>query len=72
MGTEWQVVMVSGLANQKQAQEYYRTLNSEKALEKLLISVDFKQFVISNANFTDFYKNQDIKGYQAFFDENYK
>lgn len=72
MGKEWQVVMVSGLGNKAKAEEYLRTLINQKPLEKLLLTVEFKQFVISNANFTDFYKAQDIDGYQAFFEEHYK
>ncbi len=72
MGTDQQVVMVSGLANKARAEEYLRTLVNEKPLEKLLLTIDYKQFVISNANFTDFYKSQDIAGYMAFFREHYK
>lgn len=71
MGTEWQVIMVSGLANKKQAEQYFKTLNNENALENLLITVSFEQFVISNANFSTFYKAQDIAGYKAFFEEFY-
>lgn len=72
MGSDWQVVMVSGLANKARAEEYLRTIISEKPLEMVLLSVNAKQFVISNANFSDFYKGQDIDGYQAFFEEHYK
>ena len=66
------MVMVSGLPNKERALTYLTTLNNEKALERLLLSIDFKQFVISNANFTDFYKNQDVEGYQIFYQENYE
>lgn len=72
MGRDNQVVMVSGLPNKERALTYLTTLNNEKALERLLLSIDFKQFVISNANFTDFYKNQDVEGYQIFYQENYE
>ena len=71
MGTEWQVIMISGLANKTQAEAYFKTLNNENALENLLITVSFEQFVISNANFSTFYKAQDIGGYKAFFEEFY-
>ncbi len=72
MGRDQQVIMVSGLANKERALNYLNTLNNEKALEQLLLSVDYKQFVISNANFTDFYKKQDIEGYQIFYQEHYQ
>jgi tetratricopeptide (TPR) repeat protein len=71
MGLEKNVIMVSGLANKSRAEQYYQTLNSEKYLEKELLSVDFKQFVISNANFAEFYKRQDVEGYQTFFNSHY-
>lgn len=72
MGSEYAVVTVSGLPNKDRAMQYYQTLNNERALEQELLSIDFKQFVISNANFSTFYTNQDIKGYQEFFETNYQ
>ncbi len=72
MGTEWQVIMVSGLANKNQAESYLRALINEKPLELELLSLSFEQFVISNSNFTAFYKAQDIKGYKEFFEEHYE
>lgn len=71
MGTEQNVIMVSGLANKARAEQYFQTLNNEKYLDKELLSVDFKQFVISNANFAEFYKRQDLEGYQKFFATHY-
>tara|TARA_R110002050_G_scaffold293172_1_gene449296 strand:+ start:2293 stop:4809 length:2517 start_codon:yes stop_codon:yes gene_type:complete len=71
MGLDKNVVMVSGLANKVRAEQYYQTINNEKYLEKELLSVDFKQFVISNANFAEFYKRQDVEGYLTFFNSHY-
>ncbi len=71
MGREKNIVMVSGLANKSRAEQFFTTLNNEKYLEKELLSVDFKQFVISNANFAEFYKREDVEGYLSFFDKNY-
>lgn len=71
MGLEWQLIMVSGLANKNQAERYFKTLNNERTLEKELLSMSFEQFVISNSNFSAFYKSQDITGYKAFFEEHY-
>lgn len=72
MGTEYQLIMVSGLANKGRAMNFMQTLTSTKTLEMELLSIDYKQFVISNANFTAFYKEQDLEVYQAFFKENYQ
>ena len=71
MGLDYQLIMVSGLANKQQAMAYFQTLNNEKALEKQLLSLSFEQFVISNSNFSAFYKAQDIVGYKEFYKEHY-
>lgn len=72
VGTDKQLVTVSGLPNSKRAQQYLQTVINEKALQAELNAVVYNQFVISNANFTSFYTNQDIEGYMEFFRENYK
>lgn len=72
MGTEKQLVMVSGLPNKQRAERYIQTLINEKYLEMELISVNFEHFVISNSNFGDFYKKADIESYLAFYREYYK
>jgi TolA-binding protein len=72
MGTEWQLLMVNGLNNKQRAEDFFRTINNENALDQALGSADYKQFVISNANFATFYKNQDIKAYLDFYRENYQ
>lgn len=71
MGRDKQVILVSGLPNKDRAMNFLNTLVNEQTLAKQLLSVDYKQFVISNANFTDFYKNQDVEGYQKFYNQNY-
>lgn len=72
MGTEKQMVMVSGLPNKQRAERYIQTLIDEKYLEAELISVNFEHFVIANSNFGAFYKQADLKGYQSFYQEHYK
>lgn len=71
LGTEQQLVTVSGFPNKRRAMQYLGTLQNEKVLNDALISVDNEQFVISNANFSVFYVGQDIKGYLSFFKEHY-
>lgn len=72
LGSDQQVIMVSGLPNKQRAQQYQRTLANEKKLERYLVGVDNKQFVISNANFSTFYTSQDLPGYLKFYEEHYK
>ena len=72
IGTQYQLVSVSGLPNKSRAQQYLKNLQNEKILETELLSVDYKQFVISNANFSKFYTNQDVEGYMEFYKDNYK
>lgn len=72
LGTSKQLVTVSGLPNSKRAEQYLQTIINESALQVELNGVDFQQFVISNANFSTFYTNQDTEGYLKFYKENYK
>jgi tetratricopeptide (TPR) repeat protein len=71
MGTDKSLISVSGLANRDRAKRYLSTLVNEKALEKELISVNFQQFVISNVNFSTFYRSQDVSGYKKFYQKHY-
>ncbi|MDR9373718.1 MAG: tetratricopeptide repeat protein [Schleiferiaceae bacterium] len=71
MGTDKSLISVSGLANRDRAKRYLSTLVNEKALEKELISVNFQQFVISNVNFSNFYRSQDVSGYKKFYQKYY-
>jgi tetratricopeptide (TPR) repeat protein len=72
MGGEYQLITVSGLPNRGRALQYLKTLKNQKTLEAELLSVDYKQFVISNPNFSEFYTQKDTEGYMKFFKENYK
>lgn len=71
LGSDRQLVTVSGFPNKRKAMRYLNTLQNEKVLNDALISVENEQFVISNANFSVFYVDQDIAGYLSFFKEHY-
>ncbi len=68
---EEQMVMVSGLPNDKKAIQFYETILQQKVLDKNLKPQEIKHFVISNSNFTTFYQDKDFEGYIGFFKENY-
>jgi hypothetical protein len=72
LGSKYQLVSVSGLPNQQRALQYLKTLTNQKILELELLSVEAKQFVISNSNFSSFYTQKDVAGYEEFYNENYK
>jgi tetratricopeptide (TPR) repeat protein len=72
LGSKYQLVSVSGLPNMQRAQQFLKTLANEKTLELELLSVDAKQFVISNSNFSSFYTQQDLDGYLEFYEQHYK
>lgn len=70
---EEQMVLVSGLPNKQKAIQYMSILGQQDLLEKNLGSKeDVKHFVISNTNFTTFYRDKDFKGYQSYFQNNYR
>lgn len=69
---EEQMVMVSGLPNDRKARQFFDVITQQKVLEKNLKPAEIKHFVISNSNFRTFYQEKDFEGYLKFFQENNK
>ena len=44
---------------------------SNKIIIEELKKSNYNKIIISELNFTEFYKNNDIEGYSKFFDNNY-
>ena len=68
---EQQMVMVSGLPNNRKAMQYFEFLKQQNVLEKNLKPKEIKHFVISNSNFTKVYSKKDFEGYLKFFENKY-
>ncbi len=72
ISAEKQMILVSGLPNEKTAIQYFEVLDQQNALDKNLAGQNFQHFVISNSNFSKFYQDKDFEGYEKYFLENYK
>ena len=71
MGLEQHVLLVKTFQNTLDVSTYGKTLLSNPELLNELNKTTFKKIIISQQNFTDFYKNKDLTGYSKFFDNNY-
>lgn len=72
ISTEKQMILVSGLPNEKTAYQYFEVLDQQNVLDKNLAGQSFQHFVISNSNFAKFYQDKDFEGYEKYFKDNYK
>ena len=72
ISAEKQMILVSGLPNEKTAIQYFEVLDQQNILDKNLAGQTFQHFVISNSNFSKFYQDKDFEGYEKYFLENYK
>ena len=68
-----QMISVSRFDNKEKAMDYYRLMKTDNNyLSTLNSSSTTKIYTISDANYTLFFKNKDIRAdYEAFFKENY-
>jgi tetratricopeptide (TPR) repeat protein len=62
--------IVSNVGYATKAMDYYSTFTNAKEM-KTLLNPAFPRFVISYNNYAQFYKDQNVEAYAAFFDENY-
>lgn len=71
VSAEQQMILVSGIPNEKKAIQYFEVLDQQNILDKNLAGQNFQHFVISNSNFSKFYQDKDFTGYEKYFQENY-
>ncbi len=64
-------VIVSGFANAELAKEFYDGIASDKRVTLALRAVEYTRLVISDANLTKMTEQNDLSGYQSFFENNY-
>ncbi len=69
---ELSVTFVTGFANQKSAEEYFKRFNLQLASTKPFSTINFNNFVITKNNFDLFYRTKALEEYLTFFDRNYK
>lgn len=71
ISAERQMIMVSGIPNDKTAMQYFEILDQQNILDKHLAGQEFQHFVISNSNFSTFYQDKDFDGYEKYFLKTY-
>lgn len=71
LGTENHLILIKSFENKREAKNYYTTFLYNETIMKELQKTEHKVFLISDENFTYFYKNKDIEGYTDFFKKKY-
>lgn len=66
-----ELVFVQGFGTTKKAQDYLVSINADTEMYAGIDRSKLEQFLISDKNFTVFYKRKDVAEYKAFFTENY-
>jgi len=72
LGKENQLIIVKPIKDYTEAIDYYKAFILNKKKLEDLNSKKYQYLLISSDNFIMFYKNNDIKGYQKFFDDNFE
>jgi len=71
LGLERHIVMIKTFENTARVSEYNRQLLNDEKINKELNKGEFRLMAISLENFTEFYRNQDMRGYYEFYLNNY-
>lgn len=70
-GKEYQLLVVRELPNERKALEYADVARDNKELLKDLPAGKFMTMIAVKENFNEFYKNNDLEAYKAFYDRTY-
>ena len=71
LGIDYYLLLVKTFENSNKAMKYKNTISLEESINNELEKKEHVKFVISEANYLEFYKNKDIEGYLKFFKNNY-
>ena len=66
------LIIVKAFNNVFKGMDYYKSFDENTDILKTIKESTITKFVISVSNYPEFYKANDIDGYQSFFDINYK
>ena len=70
IGLEKHLIILKEFENEINAKYYQETLFSNTEVLNELNKTEFSQFIISEENFPEFYKQKDIEGYTRFYNKN--
>ena len=71
LGKDQHLVTIKSFENKTLTISYYNSINNSSNVIKELAKYDYKIMAIAIENFSEFYKNKDVKGYNTFFNKNY-
>lgn len=71
LGREMNMVYIRGFKETKKCKDYFTAIRENNEVFAELPPQDFKQFIISQPNFTKFFSDRNIERYETFFNENY-
>ena len=71
IGVESHLLLIKTFDNFNSSNLYSKQISSDKTIKKELNKSTHKSILISESNFSEFYKNKDFKGYSNFFNNNY-
>ena len=71
LGKDQHLVTIKSFENKTITISYYNSINNSSNVIKELAKYDYKIMAIAIENFSEFYKNKDVKGYNTFFNKNY-
>ncbi|MFT4681893.1 MAG: tetratricopeptide (TPR) repeat protein [Flavobacteriales bacterium] len=71
LGREMNMVYVRGFKKTDKCKDYFSTVKGNEDVFNGLDPESFKQFIISQPNFTKFFSDRNIERYETFFNENY-
>jgi tetratricopeptide (TPR) repeat protein len=72
LSPQQEMVFVQGFADTKKAKDYFLSIAVDNEVYEGLDRTKVDQFLISDKNFTLFYKRKDVAEYRAFFEAFYK
>ncbi|MCC5918946.1 MAG: hypothetical protein JJU02_16635 [Cryomorphaceae bacterium] len=67
MGTEYQLIIISGFSNAKAALEYFDSIKGRPEIFQHMQTENYKHFVISQSNFKVMYADQKVDDYLDYF-----
>ena len=71
IGVESHLLLIKTFDNFNSSDLYSKQISSDKTIKKELNKSTHKNILISESNFSEFYKNKDFEGYSNFFNNNY-
>ena len=71
LGLERHILLIKTFENANRVSKYKKMIESDQSINNELEKNEHITIIVSQENYTEFYKNKDIEGYSKFFKNNY-